>query len=307
MNISLTSYKKSKFAVAVSGGSDSLALLHLLVDNGLQNNMTVLHFDHNLRAESADEAVQVHDICNELNVKCVIGKWLEPDLDGNLQQAARHARYAFFKQYCHENNLEFVMVGHTVDDVAETFLMRLARGSGLKGLSAMQENSHAMGVHVVRPLLHILREDLQKYLHQKNVKYISDPSNDNSKFFRIRIRKLKNLLHESGLTYKNIRESALSLRRADDALLSYTQMAFDNCVKVEGAKLLVDMSFQYYPDEIKLRLIEKVILQITGEGLAPRTSKRLRAVKAMESGENKFTLGGVKFTFKSDSYLLEIE
>ncbi|MFT7144867.1 MAG: tRNA(Ile)-lysidine synthase [Alphaproteobacteria bacterium] len=307
MEISFNIQKNTQIAVAVSGGSDSMALLHLLIDQGFSEQITVLHFDHNLRTESESEANRLRTYVESLSISFISAKWQSPVTEGNLQQAARLARYAFFKKMCLKHNLDYVMVAHSMDDVAETFLMRLARGSGLRGLSSMQVQSDALGVKVVRPLLHIGREVLQSYLVNKQIKYISDPSNDNPKFFRIRIRKLKKILHDSGLTYQNIRESALSLRRADDALEFYSEKSFKLNCETKGDKLLLNTCFLTEPSEICLRVLEKSILSVTGDGLAPRTSKRYRALQAMKNSEKRFTLGGVIFTLCEDSYLLEIE
>lgn len=307
MKISFNIASDQKIAVAVSGGGDSMSLLHLLIDNGYSDQITVLHFDHNLRTTSEQEANWLRIHVESIGVKFISEKWLSPPKDTNLQQAARHARYNFFKNKCEENQLKYIMVAHSMDDVAETFLMRLARGSGLRGLSSMQAESQALGVKVVRPLLHIGRVELQEYLKAKKIDYINDPSNKNEKFFRIKIRKLKKILQDSGITYQNIRESALSLRRSDDALEYYAQKSFNTYFSSFDGRFILDHDFLSEPLEIALRVLEKSILTMTGEGMAPRTSKRVRAIKFMTNGDKRFTLGGVIFTFTNDGYLLEIQ
>ena len=295
-----------KYAVAVSGGSDSLAMLMMLVEFGYQSQITVLHFNHKLRPESEEEALEVEKICEGLGVPCIVGHWDDQALEGNLQQQARQARYSFFKRCCDEKNLAEVLVAHTQDDVVETMLMRLGRGSGLTGLSAMAERSTALDVAVFRPLLGYSREELQQYLADKPVDFISDPSNDNDKFFRIRVRKLKGHLHNAGLDYQHMASSAHALKRADEALEFFTEGLANQLIEnKEAGQVALSTDLTFYPQEVQLRLLAKALLQCTGQGMAPRTSKRQQALQFMVQGVPKFTLGGAIFLHGSGAYIIE--
>ena len=298
---------REKYAAAVSGGSDSLAMLYMLVDMGYKDNITVLHFDHNLRKESANEAKWLRKQCEILGVQFVCEKWHKPNVEGNIQQEARYARYTFFKHACETNNLNSVLVAHTQDDLVETMLMRLGRGSGLTGLSAMSEETNVLGVSVYRPLLNETRETLQNYLKEKGVDYISDPSNDNEKFFRIRVRNLKPVLLNAGIAYEHIASSAKALRRADDALNFFADSLANHLIEEQGGKVNLSTDIFMYPEEIQLRLLATALFKVTSEGLAPRTSKRSQALLNMKDGIKGFTLGGAIFKQKSGFYQLEKE
>lgn len=302
--LNLPAFKENnKFAAAVSGGSDSLAMLFLLAEQGLSENLVVLHFNHKLRKESDVEAVFIQEICKKLNVKCVVGCWENPVLEGNLMQNARKARYDFFKKECEALGLDFVCVAHTRDDVVETFFTRLARGSGVQGLSAMKASVNVQGVQVVRPLLESSREELISYLQDKGQTFISDPSNENEKYFRIRMRHLKPQLEASGLEYQHVRQSALALRRADDALNFYAKRELE--VYFEHHILKTEVTL--LPEEIFSRVLDFCLQNVSGEGLSPRTSKRMAVLEKMKASEKKFTLGGVIFTLQKEGYSLKKE
>lgn len=313
----------SKYAVAVSGGSDSLAMLFMLIEQGYKSCITVLHFNHNLRKESAYEANWLGKLCESHSISYICEEWEAPCETSNLQQEARRARYAFFKQKCTEHGFEKVLIGHSEDDVVETMLMRLARGSGLSGLSAMIQEGDVLGVPVLRPLLNMSRENLQLYLNESKQDYLSDPSNENEKFFRIRIRNLKPQLKEAGLFYEHMAQSAHALRRSDDALNFFVESLAVQLIRSDITKaqnmhegevvipaqgsVQLSLDIFLYPEDIQLRLLSKSLTELNGEGLAPRTSKRLQALSYMKERVKKFTLGGAIFQHNGECYILQKE
>lgn len=298
---------RRKYAVAISGGSDSLAMLLMLIDFGFKECITVLHYNHNLRNESEKEADWIRKWCENHGIRFLSEKWVNPKLEANIQQEARQARYAFFKQESERENFDAVLVGHTKDDVVETMLMRLGRGSGLSGLSAMQKESNVFGVKIVRPLLDFSREELQTYLDNKNQEYISDPSNENKQFFRIRVRNLKPALKEAGLNYEHIAASAHALRRSDDALNFFVDSLANQLIEENESSVQLSSDIFMYPEEVQLRLLAKALFAVTDDGLAPRTSKRQQALFSMQESVKKFTLGGAIFKRINNAYLLEKE
>lgn len=290
-------YFNSKLAVAVSGGSDSYALLHLLKESG-HSNISVLHFNHNLREEAEEEAQWVKQKCDALNVPCHILTWdTPPTSKENILEKARDARYKAFQKVCALEKIDYVCIGHTQDDVAESFLMRLGRGSGLAGLSSMAEKGSVMGVNILRPLLDVSRKELQDYLKNKGEVWLSDPSNEKDIFLRVRVRKAKKVFEEMGLSFSHIFASSKSLRRAENALLFYTDLAWENiCI---DEKIYDVQKFLMYPEEIQLRLISKIIAQVTGALVLPRTTKRENMRQnILKNTDGKWTLGGVIFCLK---------
>ena len=184
----------SALGIAVSGGSDSLSLLYLIKSWPNKRNLKiiVLTVDHNLRDGSSDEASYVGKLCKNLGLKHKTLLWAREDLKGNLSANAREARYFLMQKALPSSAL--LITGHTLDDQAETFIMRLRRGSGVDGLSSMAERSHLSfgddDIMIFRPLLKFERETLRDVLNFHEVKWLEDPTNSDDSFERVRVRKL---------------------------------------------------------------------------------------------------------------------
>lgn len=172
---------EGQLGVAVSGGADSVALLYLLAEAGFP--LTVLHVNHQLRgAESAADQEFVSQIAGRLGLPFLLH--LTAPLEGNLEQAARQARYLWFRDLIRAGTVNRVATGHTMDDQAETVLFRFLRGSGTAGLAAIR--SEAAGI--IRPLLETRRGDLREYLQSRKIEWREDSSNQTLSFRRNRIR-----------------------------------------------------------------------------------------------------------------------
>src|SRR5215217_9184926 len=166
----------------VSGGPDSVALLRVIV--ALDGEPVVLHLDHGLRGEeSREDAAFVHGLCGRLGLRCEVHK-LELDGGSNLQERAREERYRLAKETAVRLGLETVATGHTADDVAETVLMNLARGAGLRGLAGIPP----VRDEFQRPLIERTRQEVLEYLQDLNQPYRTDPTNLTGKYSRNRVR-----------------------------------------------------------------------------------------------------------------------
>ena len=180
--------KAGHVAVAVSGGSDSMALLMLMQrwaeDNGAR--ISAVTVDHGLRPEAAGEAAMVARFCAQRGIPHEVLKWQGWDGTGNLQAAAREARYRLIADWVRAQGVEAVCLGHTRDDQAETFLMRLARKAGSDGLRGMPDRFDRHGVHWVRPVLGQSRADLRAFLRRHGVLWVEDSSNEDERFDRVR-------------------------------------------------------------------------------------------------------------------------
>jgi len=179
-------------AVAVSGGSDSIALT-LLLHSYCQQHSLPLHaltVDHGLRPESATEAAQVGVWMQQYGIPHSVLVWQHQALpvSGNLQALARENRYRLLTDYCRAHGITALSLGHTQDDQAETIALRQQRQAGPVGLSGMSARLTKHGVTLLRPLLGISRSALRDYLQAQGQCWIDDPSNDNADFDRIRIR-----------------------------------------------------------------------------------------------------------------------
>ncbi len=192
-------------ALAVSGGADSMALLHLMArwcaEGGAKPDLTVLTVDHGLRAESREEAAMVARMAESLGLPHVILTWRRIEAQGGgLQERAREARYDLMAAYCHAHDIPALVTAHHLDDQAETFLMRLKRGSGLDGLAAIPEESTWSGVAVLRPLLDMPKARLAATLTAAGLGWAEDPSNSDQRFERARMRASGEALSKLGLT-----------------------------------------------------------------------------------------------------------
>ncbi|MBF0426434.1 MAG: tRNA lysidine(34) synthetase TilS [Magnetococcales bacterium] len=182
--------------VAVSGGADSMALLHLLVRSGLMRGRrgVVAHFDHALRDSSAADADFVVDWATRLELEVRVERWLEPKGAGNVPERARLARYDFLVRVAREVGAGAVLTGHQMEDQAETFLERLLRGSGVRGLAAMAAArplaaaGEEAEVLLVRPLLKFRRAVLRQWLQGLGLPWLEDPGNADRRRVRSRVR-----------------------------------------------------------------------------------------------------------------------
>ena len=288
--------------VAVSGGSDSLALLHLCHGLGLACHAVTV--DHALRAGSAAEAVKVAEICTGLGVPHQILRWDHGAIVGNLQDQARRARYALLADWARGLGLARVLIGHTADDQAETFLMGLTRAAGLDGLTGMRPAWDEAGVRFQRPLLGQTRADLRAYLSRAGVAWTEDPSNDNDRFARVRARRVLAALAPLGITVAQLKDSIGHLARAQAALHSATLTAWQSCgVELAGALHLRRAAFADLPPEIQRRLLLAVIGWYSGKDYAPRGQKMARLSQALAQGEDR-TLQGCCFRIRGESLLI---
>jgi len=178
-----------RLIVALSGGSDSMALLHLARRTPQKQPLIALTVDHALRAESAQEAAQVGRWMHDQGIEHHILRRSASQPRGNLQAYARQLRYDLLAQYCHQRAENCaVLLGHTLDDQAETIALMQARGAGPIGLAGMSARVEKQGVCFLRPLLAQPRQALRDWLIAQDIAWLDDPSNENTQFDRIRWR-----------------------------------------------------------------------------------------------------------------------
>ncbi len=232
--------------VAVSGGADSTALLLALEElktiNKITPDICVAHLDHRLRKSSAKDAKWVADLATKLGYRSVIGRSrvaeTARETSDNLEQAAREARYAFLERTAKRVSANYVLAAHTMDDQAETILLRLMRGSaaaGLGGMEAVRPLSKNSSIKLVRPLLWARRADTEDYCRLRRTEFLSDEMNEDQTFARVKVRKQLLPLMES---FNNKVVEALSrtaaLLREDGAVLFSDSGTLLQAASVEG-------------------------------------------------------------------------
>ncbi len=184
-----TAHREARFAVAVSGGADSMTMLRLAAA-AFPGRVTAATFDHRLRAGSAAEAALVGRICVALAVPHQTLATAEPIIGNSVQMRARTARYAALRAWAKEVGAAFLLTAHHADDQAETLLMRLQRASGLSGLAGIRAVRFDVDGVVLRPLLAWRRAELRALAAESATPFVDDPSNDDPRHDRTRIRAL---------------------------------------------------------------------------------------------------------------------
>jgi tRNA(Ile)-lysidine synthase len=186
--------RRTSVVAAVSGGGDSLALLFLLQDHLARHQpdvpLVAITVDHGIRPEAAAEAASVAALCQRFGIRHRTMRWSEAKPASGLQQAAREARYALLARAAEEAGAELVLTGHTLDDQLETVAMRKRRGDG-RGLAGIAPATLYGGrLWIARPLLDVRREELRLYLRGKGIEWHEDPSNEDPRYERVRMRAL---------------------------------------------------------------------------------------------------------------------
>lgn len=277
--------------LAVSGGPDSTALMVLAARwaKALKRGPTLVAVtvDHGLRKESKREALDVARLAKKLGLAHRILRWTGKKPKTGLPQAARHARYRLLGEAARKAGALHVLTAHTLDDQAETVLIRLLRGSGLTGLSAMARTSALAGgggISLVRPLLDIPKARLIATLKAEKIPFIDDPTNYDVQFTRARLRGLMPQLAAEGLNAARLALLARRLGRAEHALVGATGAAEELMMVESGAtKVAYDrVGYGYTPVEITIRLLGRAIAAVGNEG--PVELAKLEALeKALDS------------------------
>lgn len=273
--------------IAVSGGGDSVALLHLLHDFSQTHSIElhVITVDHGLRDGSATEALEVSKLCDALQLPHTIVHWDDWDQQGNLQKAARDARYRLIADWARENRLQTVALGHTLDDQAETVLMRLARGAGVDGLSAMTPRRLSEGITWIRPLLDVARTDLRQDLSGRGVTWAEDPSNDDTRFDRIKMRKALDVLAPLGIDAQALGQVAFNMARARDALSWQAFLEARRITVTDAGAVRIDWrAYRTLPDEAARRILLSALGWISGSDYAPRRRPVLALIDSLKQG-----------------------
>lgn len=268
-------------SVAVSGGADSLSLTLMLGEwcrsNGI--SLTALTVDHGLRVAAAEEARKVGGWLKKQHISHVILKWQGDKPHSNIQDQARLARYRLMGEWCQENKITRLFLAHHQGDQAETFLIRLFRGSGIDGLSAMKAQSdfpHPLpatgNIILCRPLLAVAKDRLEATLQHMNQPWIEDPSNQDEAYTRIKVRNLLKQNNIEGLNAERMAQTAARMGRVQSLLLSLTEGLFQECVTYfpEGYAEVKLRPLLSAHEEIALRCLASLNRRISGGKYAPR-------------------------------------
>lgn len=286
------------FGVAVSGGGDSLALLHLAHRTGWQVHAVTV--DHGLRPESAAEAADVAAFCAGQQIPHATLRWTGPAASGNLMDQARRARLHLMADWARGQGIGHVLLGHTADDQAESFLMNLSRAAGLDGLAGMRADWQEAGIHWHRPLLGHSREALRAYLRHHGLTWAEDPSNENDRFTRVKARRALKALKPLGITVDRLGATISHLAATRRALVECTQRAATDLVSEQaGALTVTRAALSGLDPEIRRRLLIAAIRWIGGAAHAPRETQ-IKTLQAALSEGRDATLAGIRFRHRAE-------
>jgi tRNA(Ile)-lysidine synthase len=286
-----------KLALAVSGGPDSLALL-MLAQAAIPGRFAVATANHGLRPEAEGECAMVERVCAEREVPCSV---LAVDVgSGNLQTAAREARYSALAAWMRGEGLAALATAHHADDQAETLMMRLNRGSGLAGLAGVRARGVVPGSHlpVVRPLLGWRRAELAALVKRAGLQTAQDPSNEDDAYDRVRIRKA--LANAHWLEVTSVAASAAHLADAEEAVQWAVEREWDECVTIADGGLLYE---RQAPKAVALRVVSRII---AGFGCSPRGGTVARLVEGLQAGLSG-NAGGVAASVEDGAWLFRPE
>lgn len=279
-----------RVGLAVSGGPDSLALL-LLFHEVAPRNFCVVTVDHGLRPESADEAAMVARLCAERGIAHTT-LTLSLAKGSAVQERARHARYAAMVQWAHDHGIVALVTAHHADDQAETMVMRLNRGAGLRGLAGMRPRT-PLGypldtpLPLLRPLLQWRRSELVELVENAGIIAASDPSNHDPSYERVRIRDF--MTSSNILEIQGFAASAQHLADADSALDWATDQLWSQVIP--AADGFTWNAPDHVPNALSLRVLERILHAFAAP--TPRGSELVRWLETLRSA-GVSTLGGVK-------------
>jgi tRNA(Ile)-lysidine synthase len=282
--------RKDRVVVAVSGGPDSVCLLDILYQlrGPLEIQLLVAHFDHGLRpGADANETLFVASLAQSLGLtfesgKASAGLGTGP---GSLEEAARNERYRFLQEVKVRHGAQKIAVGHTLTDQAETFLMRLLRGSGPRGLSGIQPHRRD---GIIRPLMEVTHGEVEAYLHERGMKYVEDPSNLNPRYLRNRIRmELLPLLRAYQPQIEAILGWTAGILRKDEQRLQGEAKAWVDQACAQGGRGEMGAPISAYlglNESLRHRVTRELIARVGGT-LRRVNRRHLEAVRQVASGK----------------------
>ena len=303
------SFDTGLVVLAVSGGSDSTALMHLAAETINRARLHVITVNHGFR-DVTDELALVATQAECLGLKHSILNW-NWDGHGNIQAAARMGRWAAIAQWASDQHEDVsCLTGHTHDDQAETVLMRLARGSGVAGLAAMNAlASTPSGLRICRPLLQENRMKLRVWLTERDVVWSDDPSNDDIRFDRIKARGMQNALAELGLTSDRLVQTAAHMQAARREMTDYAAMIAQTHITQTAGDVLFPATWPKHSD-VAIRLFRHALHYVGngagGEGYPPRSDATLSLWQAAKNGKSG-TLHGCLISVESGHWRISRE
>ena len=311
-NLASMDLTNKKIMVGVSGGADSLAVLFFSQCYALKHHTKLypVIIDHKLRKESTIEAKNLkYKLKQNFKINCKILSKKIVKINKNIQSYARDLRYDLFFEECNKQKIDYLILGHHKDDLIENFFIRFLRGSGLKGLVSFEKKVIVYnGINVIRPFLSTSKKDLLKINKKTFGFFIDDPTNNDDKFLRSRIRKLFINLDKEGLKFNKFYLTLQNLSKSNKVIEFFVEKnVVENSKYFEkDKKIILKNSFFKNPEEIILRSITRVIQKISNKKNYPRGKKVLGLIDSLRFSNKKvkLTLSGCIIEKISNSVII---
>ena len=284
------------FIVAVSGGPDSLALSFLSKLYAIKNSLKVKYFivDHKLRKNSTKETKFVKRLTKKIDINLSVLTWTGKKPTTNIQSIARKKRYNLLINQAKKLKINYILLGHHIDDLYENFFIRILRGSGLNGMVSFDKISKEQNINLIRPLLNFSKEDLENITKKVFSTYINDSSNMSDKFKRVKIRNFIKNLQSEGLDLKKFNLTIKNLKFANESIKTFVKINLDknSIIDHKNKSILLSKNFFNQPQEIVFRSFTEVI-KIVGKKYYPVRGKKLDIIINKVKNDNilKTTLG----------------
>ena len=288
--------QETPLAFGVSGGADSLASVLIFHELFPSLSIVALTVDHGLRPSSNQEAQYVAEVMKKYGIEHHILYWEGEKPVSGIEEKAREARYHLLLNWCHEHSISHLVLAHHLFDQAETFLMRLQRGSGLYGLAAMSEFSVRDGVTLLRPFLTVHPQMLKDFLKMHHLTWVEDESNQCQDFLRVKMRKFLPILEqEIGISPEKIVYAVHNLQSTKSFVEDTAQHIIHTKIHQWGKSgFSVDFTeFLSWHQEIKFYILGSLIKSVGELSYFPEAESLLHLLQQIEQGNcDKMTLGG---------------
>lgn len=287
---------KATFAIACSGGPDSMALALLVKEWAAgAKKVVAITVDHGWKKDFAKEAHMLGRWLKRQGIAHAILPWKGKKPNRNQHESVRRVRYRMLTGYCHQHKIKNLFVAHHMEDQAETFMLRLAEGGSVDRLAAMPPVATMFDVTVVRPLLTLSKPELLDYLKARKQPFMNDPGNQDATLDRVKVRKLMPQLAEAGISVERLAKTAMLMSRARAHLEEETGTFLKTYCKIapQGYALFKHMPVS---EEIALRVLSTLMMIVGGQDVKIRAAE-LASLHAglLDSKFKGMTLGGCVF------------
>ncbi len=300
------------FIVAVSGGPDSLALSFLTKIYSIKKSLNIKYYiiDHRLRKNSKTEAEYVQKKLKNFSIRLNILTWRGLKPNKNIQAVARDKRYTLLTEIAKKYRIQNILLGHHLDDLFENFFIRILRGSGLQGLISLDRETKKNGINLIRPLINIDKKDLIYISNYIFGSYIKDPSNEDDKFKRVKVRNFLNQLNLEGFDRKKFFLTIKNLKIANENIKFYTKKNLEKNVKIlkKNQNAILTENFFSQSDEVIFRSLTEVI-KIIGKNYYSVRGKKIDKIISLIKSKSAFkvTLGGCIIKKVNETVILSKE